>query len=107
MTTPEVCVARGAAWLDVMVPHWEKRIDLEMLELTDGRCCVVAQLSGELTERADRNYMRVVQQLWGPYPGAGEVARRFGFESSDECAYWRLEEAWREEIAARLADVPA
>ncbi len=36
-------VARGAALLDEMVPGWDQRIDLDYLQMEDGRECVLGQ----------------------------------------------------------------
>jgi hypothetical protein len=37
-------VARGAQWLDCIVPGWEQRIDVETLELVSAQRCICGQL---------------------------------------------------------------
>ncbi|GAA2938096.1 hypothetical protein [Streptomyces enissocaesilis] len=39
-------VAKGAALLDEKKPGWENQIALDTLNISDGTCCVTAQLSG-------------------------------------------------------------
>ena len=43
----ETKVARGARWLDEVVPDWWKRIDVDNLDLSDGYECICGQLFRE------------------------------------------------------------
>lgn len=44
--TVESRVARGAAWLDQVVPGWERKIDLSRLDLADSCQCILGQVVG-------------------------------------------------------------
>lgn len=37
-------VARGAAWLDANHSGWERKIDLSILDITDGDTCICGQV---------------------------------------------------------------
>ncbi|MGH9316350.1 MAG: hypothetical protein ACRD1P_04510 [Thermoanaerobaculia bacterium] len=45
--TPEDCVRRGAAYLDEHRPGWEKRVDLDTLDMSSPRHCVLGQAYAE------------------------------------------------------------
>ena len=47
MESIEARVAKGAAALDKVMPGWESKIDLSILDLGDGCRCVLGQLFGE------------------------------------------------------------
>lgn len=69
MSTIEERVARGAAWLDSVLPDWWKThaIDLDALDMSDGCQCVVGQLyplDDEYDDDGLNPFDRAVEQLW-------------------------------------------
>lgn len=46
-------VKAGIAFLNVIRPHWQKRIDLEELDLSESRVCVLGELGGNYTDERD------------------------------------------------------
>ena len=95
--------ARGAEFMDGLVPGWEDLIDLPSLAMEAGFSCILGQLYGEYLDGAD------VLDI-GPY---SQEALDLGFVAStggegDWYEPWTdLTAAWREEIVKRrLAKMP-
>jgi hypothetical protein len=56
MSTIDERVAAGIALLDERTPGWRKKVDLDMLNLADGRWCIVGQVYGEFWENQHRPF---------------------------------------------------
>lgn len=109
-------VAEGAALLDEKKPGWERRLDLEILDIRDGQRCITAQLSG--MRNGVHSWADGMKAL-GLTPGDGGtyVSHGFNAESGDayedegesydqDDAYAALNRLWRELIKGRLAASP-
>jgi hypothetical protein len=84
-------VRRGVRLLDREKPGWERKIDLDRLDLGHTCNCVLGQVYG--------NYDRALYEL------DGDVAERpenFGFDD-DNLLYRTLTDRWRGFIRRRLA----
>lgn len=97
-------VARGAAYLDDVMPGWYRQIDAATLELGDGRCCVLGQLHGDFRLGLGRS--AILRLSSAPRANLSPVA--LGFlcvqdvpEAWQEQDYAHLNQAWREEVARR------
>jgi hypothetical protein len=108
-------VERGAALLDRHVPGWEKRIDLETLDIASSEFCICGQL-------ANKSRAKFVRENLG-YPGEGfgvfieylDTKRkpktemdavwlnsgRYGFSGR---AFSRLTKAWKALIEERVSE---
>lgn len=88
-------VVRGAEFLDENLPGWEKKIDLETLDLSSTCGCVLGQQLR--TGQADRRYDRMRKRL-----GLNDrQADLLGFNLYGTQRYSNLTAAWRRLIAAR------
>ena len=87
-------VATGAAQLDVMVPNWETKINLETLVISDGSRCILAQLFGHYGQ--GKRELRI----------NGYEAGQLGFNAMgsfiDVFQYRKLTKEWKRIIQARL-----
>lgn len=84
-------VTFGARHLDRVRPGWEKKVDLNTLEIANKRRCVIGQLVGDF-DRSDSLGI----------PSSHEAAKKFGVVSPDDGElYPYLNEAWRNEIEVR------
>jgi hypothetical protein len=96
-------VAKGAALLDEKRPGWERLIDLEILDVENGHCCVTAQFSGMVY--GDSSWRHGMEQL-------GLNMRSYtehGFRTDDDRVldYPTLNTLWKDLISKRLATKPA
>ena len=106
MSTVAERVARGAALLDEKVPGWERRINLEWLDIASCYFCVLGQVFDD-DERASTD------DLDSPY-SAG--IRALGIEGGVRGTVWHgfdglhidaLNAAWRRLVADRQAVLAA
>ena len=84
--------ARGAAFLDGHVPGWAQRVDLDTLDMSNCRYCVLSQVAG--------NYRDAVQDF-DIDSDLDAVALGFLRVSGDGSSWQRLAEAWAGEIRER------
>jgi len=101
-------VKAGAAFLDVRVPGWVNRIDLDTLDLARGNSCVLGQLEGT-ADGGTTAFERAVRRMFGGDFGDLEIAKTvaaLGFNGlghrdgySTFCA--RLTVAWKQLIRDR------
>jgi hypothetical protein len=96
--TIDARVEAGARHLDKVDPSWFERINLGVLDIGDGRCCVLAQLAGGDWTRGIKEY-----GLEGP---ASQYGHGFyqGCPQQDpnvQEGYRQLTESWKEAITAR------
>lgn len=101
-------VARGAAELDRILPGWERKIDLETLELQTGCRCVLGQLAVDLLGHPSDDPYEDASEHICPETGiddqiAWEQERGFLlFVTHSPAAYTDLTEAWKRLIRERL-----
>lgn len=121
--TIEARVQRGAAWLDMHEPDWLHSVDLDVLDMGDGRYCILGQIyGGELPFRADYSpYLRGLDNILDtihdgtcPSPPPADIDSDYwlGFEAwpidDDEDNRYEakgskaLEAAWRDLILIRV-----
>lgn len=108
-------VAKGVALLDEKKPGWEREIDLEALDISDGNFCVTAQLYGGLWRNGLRE-LGLTGANGGTYVSHGFNADD-GLRCAGRCcaglpvlpegysmaaAYAALNAEWRRTIVARL-----
>lgn len=86
-------VAAGAAWLDANLPDWEARIDLERLDLSEAKLCILGQLFGDYGNKASRN---------ARFSDKGLESGNRGFNTYSG-GYEPLTAEWRHLIEARRA----
>lgn len=113
----EARVAKGIALLDEKFPDWAGLIDLEILNVRDGSCCVTAQLAQEVNSDRGMDYRDGAAMLGLTYNGTTNqdsyTDHGFNAESSIApgmpenydytAAYNTLNSIWKREIAARQA----
>lgn len=114
-------VAKGVALLDEKRPGWERELDLETLDISDGNFCVTAQLYGGLW-RNGMQALGLTDHNSGTYvshgfnaegeehcsraccAGSGDLPEGYSMEA----AYTTLNAEWRRVITERLgAEAPA
>jgi hypothetical protein len=102
-------VAKGAALLDEKRPGWERLIDLDILDIENGHCCVTAQLSGTNAWYAGQQQLGLTTGDDGTYVAHGFNAEADGEPDSDAqaVAYDTLNTLWKDLISKRLAPEPA
>jgi len=88
-------VDRGAELLDQEAPGWEKKIDLDTLDLASSSCCVLGQVYRVNQNPAFFRGIRKLGLAWGDGP-------RYGFMVWGPGRWENLTEAWRREIRRRL-----
>ena len=93
-------VQRGAARLDLTIPGWAERIDLDTLDLFDGDRCVGGQA-------ARRHYCAAMNDILG-MPWSHEQAIDHGFNVTSDVDHWTrvqirddLQRQWADEVRAR------
>jgi hypothetical protein len=91
-------VRRGARLLDREAPGWERKIDLDTLDLEHTCNCVVGQVYGDYDEG--------IEQLDGD---AESHPERYGFDidPAADYEYESLTERWRGFLKRRLSRVAA
>lgn len=99
-------VERGAALLDEKYgPHWDKKIDLETLDLGDACGCILGQLEAGHSSRRGSAYSRGLRKLG--FKCYGEADAAYGFDtvlrpgSRGFGSYERLTRAWKRLIRQR------
>lgn len=97
-------VQQGAAYLDDVDPGWHRRIDSEILELGDGKHCILGQLHGEFRLGLGRS--NLISMSSAPRASLSPVA--YGFKCVENVPeawqaydYDLLNEAWRQAVRAR------
>jgi len=112
-------VSNGAALLDEVSPGWEKLIDLDILDLSDGHSCIVGQVFGDWITGLD-HITSIRRSIWtdAKQYGFQYDAKQHGFQhdaqwddelgseiyEKDVCNEYKwLARRWRELITARLA----
>ena len=88
-------VAKGAALMDKELPGWEKKIDLERLDLGDICNCVVGQLY------PDESYITAVYDLLGINSIIESTTDEYGFSASEWRDYPSLTREWKQLIQER------
>jgi hypothetical protein len=111
-------VARGAAWLDMVHPGWERKIDLARLELRDECRCVLGQLCTIGTEdEAQKNgtmgYKLVTDVVWDAWGAIDGSPRTWAVDNGfnidyrpriiHDAEFSALDEAWIALIKERFA----
>lgn len=78
--------------LDLVFGAWRERVDLEVLDQSNHRLCVLGQLSG--------NYWRSVRELSGLTRNEDlfNWTVQFGFDVDDGESYVALTRAWQSEM---------
>lgn len=87
-TSPRI--ERGAALLDLSAPGWDKKIDLNILDLSHIRYCIIGQVYGDYY-----NGLATLDQ------GAETAPAWHGFTVWGQEMYVTLTDKWREFILAR------
>jgi hypothetical protein len=88
-------VAKGVALMDRELPGWEKKIDLELLDLGDSCSCIIGQAySGE-------SYIASVHDLFEGSPFTENTTDEYGFSTPDCNDYPSLTREWKELILER------
>lgn len=113
MSTIEERVARGAAWLDDVLPDWWKthEIDLDSLDMSDSCQCVIGQLYPLPVGEDDPDdglggFDRAVERTWFDltYPAARERGLlAVGGVAERPVEYLQLGDEWRRVITERRA----
>jgi len=91
-------VERGAALLDERKPGWDRKIDLDTLNLADGCNCVLGQVYGDRLARDDYNGYDRGQRLLGLN---ARHSQHYGFLAWSD--WGNLTAAWRQLIEKRRA----
>lgn len=82
----QLCVKRGAAWMDEHYPGWIERINLSELDMNNCHRCIIGQTIGDYFQaKFDDDYRE-------------EWANEHGFETKKYGDYSKLETAWTEYI---------
>lgn len=101
MSTIAERVARGAAWLDGVLPNWWKThsLNLDDFDMADGCKCVVGQLSpfAEFDDAIDGAWMDL------SFDAAHALGFSAGPAQSNALEYLDLQAEWRRIITERRA----
>jgi hypothetical protein len=104
MSTIAERVAKGSAFLDGKQPGWDKRIDLERLDLESGCNCILGQLHPAPDDPEELPYIAALRALGLPHGVKDSEDVDLGFYfASDEDEFPALEAEWRRLIEARRA----
>lgn len=98
-------VARGADMLDSRIPGWAERIDVERLDLADGRVCILGQLCAN-DAFGCCGWCNGIDDLFADdgRDDDGNTPTDYGLETSGEHVTYRdLTVAWTREVMARTA----
>lgn len=95
MSTIAERVAAGAAFLDKREPGWDRRIDLDRLDLESACACVLGQLHFD-KNAPDLSYIYAIRKLQIQEPRDAE----FGFDVLEGAEDFSAEEAEFEELTA-------
>lgn len=101
-----VRVARGAKFLDDRIDDWHNRIEIEMLDMTDGRWCVIGQLFPEhmfFRKQKDFGWSNAEAASLGFYLNEAEFDSE-GYMAHDRwlAMYEEIRECWIGQIADRI-----
>lgn len=107
-------VARGAAWLDKVMPGWIRKIKLTDLQLADGRRCVLGQLTPAFAKKCPdvRARARSIGNSFSTVIDGLKIseyqAARMGFTTfrpthRSNYRWALLDQFWKDEIRARRA----
>jgi hypothetical protein len=83
-------VMQGARLLDERTPGWERKIELEFLDMGDVHCCILGQVYDDLAYSEALDYLET-NLMSGAY---------HGFDRDGE-SYSDLKQLWLKEIAKR------
>jgi hypothetical protein len=97
-------VARGAALLDKKYPGWDRRIDMNALDMSNECACVLGQLEGP--------YWSAIERMWPDGAWRGRAASHgfnLAYDINDSIdslpsQFDLLQLAWTELITARRRD---
>lgn len=94
-------VRLGAAWLDQRLPDWYRHINLNVLDLSSGSLCILAQLAPRMLKRQKTFFTHSPVK----FSSVWLRRRRMGFPKAAKLAFFGNEflPAWREEIRTRLS----
>lgn len=99
-TNFQEAITRGMAWLDEQHPGWERKIDLEKLNLIECRSCVLGQLTGDY-------FMELYRLFPDRDDDPDQWAKEHGFSAGPPGTgreyYPPLTLAWKAAITQRLA----
>ena len=79
-------IEEGIKWLDGSVPNWYKKIDIEKLDMEDGKYCILGQATGI-------EYNEIATIVWGTEQDKSWVdplnrAEKLGFGSDAPVKTW-------------------
>jgi hypothetical protein len=103
---------RGAKALDERMPDWYEKIDTDTLDLEAGiqdttvvgDCgCICTQLAPEISPSGRKLYTAGFRALFPEQSFNGVFPTQHGFIASESEMYDELTQAWKREIAKRLA----
>lgn len=106
----EARVAKGIALLNMRVPGWVEKVDLELLDISSGTYCVTAQISGVNNWLEGSDMLELTTGDTGTYVAYGFNAEdKYHNETGDALPdnyHFRqgfdvLNWIWKREIAAR------
>lgn len=81
--------------MDEKTPGWERKIELEFLDMGDSNCCVIGQVYD------DYEYGEALDYLGLDSWGTSEDEARYGFDQDHVSRYSALKHLWLKEIAKR------
>jgi hypothetical protein len=97
VTAAQARVRHGAAFLDGAYLGWREHIDVNTLDMTDSRRCVLGQLAPAWMGDESAGYGDVIESLgWSEW-----TAHEHGFIVTDESAEW--DDGYDHLATARLA----
>lgn len=99
-STPGERAAAGAAYLDHHRPGWSVNIDLDRLNMSDFRTCILGQMYGHYAD--GRN--AIAPTGWDSYDDQVCWAKAHGFQARDPWGTWEyieLTDAWSDQVRAR------
>ena len=90
MEPDHIRVQTGITWLDDAVPGWIAKIDIDRLDMSDGRHCLLAQMAGEYYTEA-----RCSLEL------SESEAQSLGFSNNPGTSYDGLTAEWKRRVRER------
>ena len=86
-------IAAGIAFLNVVKPNWLKKIDIEQLDLSKSKTCMLGEVFGD--------YGEAIQEL-GLESDKDYAAQCLGFYEDDWNKYKELTNAWKKALRPLL-----
>ena len=87
-------VKAGIAFLNVVEPDWLKRIDLEKLDLSNSKTCILGEVYGNYYDGRDKLDLNE------------EIAEKLGFaEEENRPNYKSLTAAWKETLKPMIKKI--